>query len=299
MFALYAVINNIPGYVDHVYKLYENIANQVQTVDGWQSSIKNLTDSLGNVVGLPKEYEGVGSVIDALKHFKTATWNDFAATFSTIQNNVVSGDTTVSDTIKNIKNVNQFLGLNIANSPGFKLTPALLIPILAGLLQFVQAKQIQIKTKDNNQDNPAAAAMNSMNVVMPLMSAFFCITFPIGVGIYWIASSVFTILQQFFVNKYMDRIDVDELIAKSVAKQNKKSKYLASKGISMADLAKTQTKKIESTASEKEDSTEVIEKESNDNAEVVTSKTSKSSANGKSISEIANLLKSKNEKGDK
>lgn len=301
MFALYAVINNIPAYVDHVRQLYESIAIQVQTVTGWEGMLKTLADTI-NAAGMPKEYKNATDIIDVMKHFNSDTWAAFATSFSDIQKTVVSGEsTTVANTIANIKNVNSFLGLNIANAPGFKLTPALLVPILAGSLQYIQGKQIQVKTKDM-QDNPAAAAMNSMNVVMPLMSAFFCITFPIGVGIYWIATSVYTIIQQFFVNKYMDRIDVDDLIAKNVAKQSKRNAYLESKGISMSELAKKQTKYIESTATEKGKSADVSEKQGNEEEEVVVeenSKKSQPSTSGKSISEIANLLKNKNEKGDK
>lgn len=302
MFALYAVINNIPAYVDHVYNLYANIADQIQKTDNWQASLKTLAATISNARSMPSEYSSTRLIVDVLKHFNQDTWNAFATSFSSIQETVVSGKaTTVADTIKNIRNVNEFFGLNIADAPGFRLSPALLIPILSGLLQFIQAKQIQVKTQDNNQDNPAAAAMNSMNVVMPLMSAFFCITFPIGVGLYWIATSVFTIIQQFFVNKYMDRIDVDDLIAKNVAKKSKRNAYLESKGISMSDLAKKQTKYIESAATDKTKSSDVSEKQSNEEevVEEESNKKTQSSTSGKSISEIANLLKNKNEKGDK
>ena len=299
MFALYAVINNIPGYVDHVYKLYENIALQIQTTSGYETSLKTLADTIKNARSMPTNFTATKAIVDVLRHFTSDTWATFSTMFANIQNTVVSGDTTtVTDTIKNIQNINGFFGLNIGNSPGFRLTPALLIPILAGLLQFVQSKQIMVKSKDANKDNPASAAMNSMNVVMPLMSAFFCITFPIGVGIYWISTSVFTIIQQFFVNKYMDRIDLDDLIQKNVAKRSKRNAYLESKGLSMADLAKKQTKNIESTTTEKVIGTEKIEKQSiEEEAEVSTPV--QRSANPKSISEIANLLKYKNEKGDK
>ena len=58
-----------------------------------------------------------------------------------------------------------------------------------------------------DKDNPAASTMSSMNIIMPIMSGIFCIALPIGVGLYWIATSIFTIIQQFFINKYM-KIDV-------------------------------------------------------------------------------------------
>ena len=71
-------------------------------------------------------------------------------------------------------------------------------------------------------DNPAAGMMKSMNVTMPLMSVFFCFTFPAAIGIYWVASSTFQLLQQLVVNSYLNKVDMDELIRKNVEKANKK-----------------------------------------------------------------------------
>ncbi len=296
MFALYAVINNIPAYVSQVYDLYAGIATQVQTVGEYPTLIKTLADTLTNVK-VADDLSVTKNIVNVLKHFNDNTWEAFATSFSSIQSNIASDSLSVAQTIDKIGKVNTFFGFNIANQPGWKLTPALIIPLLAGGLQYIQGKQISVKNKDTNKDNPAANAMNSMNVVMPIMSAFFCITFPIGIGIYWIASSVFAIIQQYFVNKYMDRVDVNVLIEKNVAKQKKKNKYLESKGISMSDLAKKQTKYIENTASEKEKSTDVAEK--NEEEVVENTKRTSSSSNSKSISDIANLLKNKSEKGDK
>lgn len=299
MFALYAVIYNIPAYVNEVYQLYEGIAKNVLATPDYQAILTTLAETVKNTrLQIPAEIKDAKQVIDVLKYFTQDTWTAFAASFPDIQNSVASESLTVAQSIDKLAKINSFLGFNIANAPGWKLTPALIIPVLAGGLQYFQGKQISVKNKDMNQDNPAASAMNSMNVVMPIMSAFFCITFPIGVGIYWIASSVFAIIQQFFVNKYMDRIDVNDLIAKNVAKQKKKNAYLESKGISMSDLARTQTKNIENTASEKVSKTDSAEKTDEETAADNTKKTTASS-NSKSISEIANLLKNKNDKGDK
>ena len=71
-------------------------------------------------------------------------------------------------------------------------------------------------------DNPTAQSMQTMNNIMPLMSAFFCITMPIGLGIYWIASSVVQIIQQLAINAYMEKIDIDEMVKKNIEKVNKK-----------------------------------------------------------------------------
>jgi YidC/Oxa1 family membrane protein insertase len=299
MFALYAVIYNIPAYVNQVYHLYEGIANQVLVTSDYQTLLTTLAETVKNSrLKIPTDMTTARSVIDVLKYFTQDTWTAFATSFPDIQNSAANGSLTVAESINKLASINTFLGFNIANAPGMKLSPALIIPVLAGGLQYIQGKQISVKNKDMNQDNPAASAMNSMNVVMPIMSAFFCITFPIGVGIYWIASSAFAIVQQFFVNKYMDRVDVNDLIAKNVAKQKKKNAYMESKGISMSDLAKTQTKNIENTASEKVSKADPAEKNEEEPVVDIKKKTTNSS-NSKSISDIANLLNNKNDKGEK
>ena len=64
--------------------------------------------------------------------------------------------------------------------------------------------------------------MKSMNIYMPLMSVFFCFTFASGVGLYWVSSSVFMIIQQIIINAYLKKIDVDEMVKKNIEKANKK-----------------------------------------------------------------------------
>jgi YidC/Oxa1 family membrane protein insertase len=132
------------------------------------------------------------------------------------------------------------------------------------------------------------------------MSGFFCVTLPTGIGIYWIATSVYAIIQQFFVNKYMDKIDVDELIAKNVAKASKKRTFIKApeSSTSMQDLAKMQTKSIDSSVYDKAKVTESTDTSVGQEESANSSSEANASTGPKSISEIANLLKNK-EKGDK
>lgn len=295
MFALYYVINNVPAYVDSVKDLYATVASGIMAEPNYTTVLGELSKGIARISN-KNDFSTLNYVIDALAHFDTSRWEQLKTSFPDLANTITSSH-------QNIAKINGFLGFNIANSPGWKF-PGILIPILAMVLQFIQGKQMEVKNKGGNQD-PTANAMKSMNYVMPIMSGFFCVTFPIGIGIYWIASSAFAIIQQFFVNRYMDKIDVDELIAKNVAKasKNKKRSFTsaATTSASLQQLARTQTKSIESTVSEKA-RVSVNSESSNDREEVNTenNKNNKSSASAKSISEIANLLQNRNvDKGDK
>ena len=67
-----------------------------------------------------------------------------------------------------------------------------------------------------------AASMKTMNIVMPIMSVVICISLPAGVGLYWVASSVVGMVLRLCVNKYMDKLDMNEVMKKNLEKQNKK-----------------------------------------------------------------------------
>ena len=294
MFALYSVINNIPAYVSEVKQLYEVVATATQSITGYESILTTLAKGITRLTKTP-DLTSINGIIDVLDKFNSGKWESFITSFPSLQSSVLN-------TISDIQKVNGFLGLNITDAPGWTF-PGIIIPILAMVLQFIQGKQLQAKTPVNNKDNPTANAMASMTYVMPIMSGFFCVTFPIGIGLYWIATSVFAIIQQYFVNRYMDRVDIDELIQKNVAKASKRKSSIALGGASLQELAKKQTKSIESTISDKGKSTEKVEtKETQDEIEVIseTDQVAQLSNGPKSISEIANLLKNRNsEKGDK
>ena len=145
--------------------------------------------------------------------------------------------------------MNNFLGINLAEAPGFALTPALLIPILSGLSQWVSTKLMTanqpITNKSADEENTMASSMKMMNNMMPFMSAFFCITMPAGLGIYWVATSVVMIVQQIVLNFYFGRMDMEEMLMKNLEKANKKR---AKKGLppqSVSNIAKQTVKNLE------------------------------------------------------
>lgn len=283
MFALYQVINNIPAYVGSVKSLYEAVALPLSNITGFSDILKPMAESIKTIRSI--DLSTTDGIINVLTKFPKTQWDALSAAFPTMQS-------TISTSFEAIKNVNSFLGLNVAEVPGWKF-PGIIVPILAMALQFVQGKQIEVKNKDTNKDNPTASAMSSMNVVMPIMSGIFCVTLPTGIGLYWIATSVYAIIQQYFVNKYMDKIDVDQLIAKNVAKASKRHKFVEANGLSIQDLAKKQTKSIESTVSvPKENNVKSLE---SPEEETETVEETRPSGGKKSISEIANLLKNRNE----
>lgn len=124
-----------------------------------------------------------------------------------------------------------------------------LVPILAMVLQFINTKVIQSGTVNNQDDNPMGQSMKMMNYFMPVMSGFFCLSLNIGIGLYWIVGSLFRIFQAIFINRKIDKIDMDTLVEQNKEKAAKKSEKLKERNKQMEEYARTRTSSIKSASS--------------------------------------------------
>jgi membrane protein insertase Oxa1/YidC/SpoIIIJ len=57
------------------------------------------------------------------------------------------------------------------------------------------------KQQKTDQDSPAAKVGRSMIVIGPVLTVLILSTLPSAVGLYWLASSAFSIFQQLIINK--------------------------------------------------------------------------------------------------
>jgi len=93
------------------------------------------------------------------------------------------------------------------------------IPVLAGVSQLVlslmiapggevkddvpnqsKSKKVQVENKkEENTAQMAAMMQQQILFVMPVMTGFFALGFPSGLGLYWIITTVFSIIQQYFL----------------------------------------------------------------------------------------------------
>lgn len=103
-----------------------------------------------------------------------------------------------------------FLGLDLAANP-FDFVKAfqpswaciglILIPILAGGTQFIMSWY----TMKNQPSNGQAGSMKTMMYMMPLMSVYIAFIMPAALGIYWIAQTVFSMIQEVFMTKFFNK----------------------------------------------------------------------------------------------
>ena len=235
LMALYQVIYKIPAYVGSVKNILSAAVTNITAVNGYTDILQNfIKDNKMTRVQLIMDGSKAtsNSVTDFLYALSPSQWKSLAETsqFSGFSDKLNS-------TAKEISHVQDFLGLNIADQPLTYIKAAfvggsiilaivaILIPILAWATQMLNIKLMPQAAQQGNGESQQDAMMNSMktmNMVMPLMSAVFCFTFPVGLGIYWVASAAVRSVQQFVINKKMDKIDIQVLINENMKKMEKK-----------------------------------------------------------------------------
>ena len=266
LFALYRVIWNIPAYVTSVKNAFLPLAQKLMTMSGVEEFMAEMAKA--NSVTFKEMTEN--TLIDVMYKFKPDNWTALADKFPDIAK-------TVTDTQTHVDKMNYFLGLNIADAPmqifmraistGAILLAigAALIPILSALSQWLNTKLMTAMNPNSNantngQADTMANTMKTMNTVMPLMSAVFCLTLPVGMGIYWIAGAVVRGIQQFFINKKIDKLDLDEILKKNLEKANKKREKKGLPPQKISNTAKINTKNIEHEEISQEERDEKIKK---------------------------------------
>ena len=77
--------------------------------------------------------------------------------------------------------------------------PLFILPVLAGLVQLV-ASVMAMPATQVKSDDPAQRMTQSMAYTFPLITVVIGAQFPAGLTLYWIATTLFQIVQQYFVS---------------------------------------------------------------------------------------------------
>ena len=235
LLALYQVIYHIPGYISGVRNVFTGLASNIMSVKGFGDIIsKFITDNSISMYGITANTEFTKeTIIDFLYKLSPSQMELFAnlPEFSAHAN-------VFEQVAAKAEHINQFLVLNISDTPmaviksgwaqggvsgWIMIIAAVLIPVLAWFTQWMNYK-LMPQPQNNNNEAPSTmeASMKSMNTVMPVMSAVFCFSFPVGIGIYWVIGAVIRSIQQVVLNKKMDTMDMEEYIRKNQEKMKKK-----------------------------------------------------------------------------
>ena len=275
--ALYRVIYRVPQYIQSIGEIYSGLAEKI-------SGNEEMLNAIGNKVADTKN-----GIMNALYLLDTNKFQELGKTFPELKDSV-------TEVAKQMSHYNNFLGLNLANSPMTLIKAgvygAILIPILAGLFQWLTTRMMPTaNTGANNEENPMAASMKSMNMIMPIFSIVICFTMPGSMGLYWVVGGAIRCVQQFFINKHFEKIDVDDLIQMNLEKVNKKRAKQGLPPKTLTAAAKTNTKNV--------DRKEISQEERQEEIKKSTSYYNNASGNPGSIRAKANMVKQYNERNSK
>ena len=267
LFGLYPVVQNIPRYVDKVHDVYMPLVEKIQSVAGSQAIMEKIGEA-SPVLMSPGSYDysQATTLVEALYKFQDATWN-------TLIDKIPQVESLVNSTRDQIDNLNQFLGVNIGAHPWNLLMDALkdfsiigiilavIIPVLAGLTQFLSVKLSQAgSSMMDDKDNPMAGSMKTMTYTMPLISVVFGFTLPAGLGLYWVASAAVRCVQQLAINKYLSKKSVEDIIAENQKKMKKKIEKKGTSAQEINRMATTSTRNVGSSSKSKKSQAENDEK---------------------------------------
>ena len=242
LFGLYPVVQNIPEYVTKVRNVYEPLVEKIQAVAGYKDILTEVAGSSASLY----DFSTADGIMTALYKFQNSTWEALIDKMPGVEN-------TARETLREVGRLNNFLGIDIGSHPWELLKDALaagavvgvilavIIPILAGLTQFISVKLSQMNTTTSSQDsdNPMMNSMKTMTYTMPLISVVFGFTLPAGLGLYWVASAAVRSVQQLAVNKYLKSKSVEDMIEENRKKAQKKREK---KGTSAEEINKMATK---------------------------------------------------------
>lgn len=316
LFSLYRVIYAIPAYVTKIGNTFRVLADKIMSVDNAAflkesgiESISNTVSAYGKNITDTSE-KSINSIIDVLNKLSTTDMAALSEHYDlgslTYQGELIlSNDTTRGL----IDTYNNFLGLNIGNSPQHIISQAIdsgawllmigaiLIPVLSAVTQWINVKLMPQQNTDNQSEQAAsmASSMKVMNMFMPLVSAWFCFSLPSGMGLYWVAGSIVRSIQQVIVNKHIDKMDFEEIIKKNSAKSAKKMEKLKANQEKMNAYASMNTRNIQSRANVSSMTDEEREKTIKKASEYYNKGNSKPG----SMMAKANMVKMYNEKNNK
>ena len=245
-FALYQVIIKIPGYIGGIKDVFSDAVTQITSVSGYSDIITQfISDNAIRSYSWVNGQEGTpNQVIDFLYSLSPSQWDKLADI------DQFQGFADVLDkTAQTLQPMQNFLGLNIADNPWaliqagwsshqyLMIVAAVLVPVLAWATQMINMKLMPTASSNNSgngNQSQMEATMKSMNIFMPLFTAFICFTFPFGIGIYWIIGSLVRTVQQLIINRHLNHMDMDAFIQKNREKREKK---MAKKGITSQNIS--------------------------------------------------------------
>lgn len=194
IWALFQVLRNLPAYIGSVRDIYLGIISKISGISGISSVLMEINEGLKSL-GVPNfDPLSENHLIDLFSKFTTDQWNLLFEKMPQLS-------TLLSGSLAHINRINYMLGINLADNPNLA-SIGILIPVLNVAAQFLVSKLSMDKSAGGNDQ--AAQTNKTMMYTMPFVTGFFTISMPAGLGLYWLVGTLFQLVQQIVINKYLD-----------------------------------------------------------------------------------------------
>lgn len=206
LYALFFIFQNAYMYIDVVAQNYLDIADLILEIptalrmEAFAPYAQEFADANAKMATIKANGFDMGvsrDIVMLVNYLRVDDWTEILKTLG------ASGDALVP-LLATKNGIETFLTIPLVSKAGL-MFPGILVPLLAGITTFIQSKITMAMTPqpeaDPNNPNPAMAMTKSMTYAMPFMMGFICISMPAGLGLYWIISNIFGIIQTVILQK--------------------------------------------------------------------------------------------------
>lgn len=243
LIALFNVLRQPAHYIAKLGVAYQGIADVVvQKVANYQTLLAPYVESVYVNSRVRYDLADSSQLPNFLSHLTSIQWSEFLGQVGTDVAPIIQ------TALETKQNYETFLGVNVVDTPALLMSNgmwlAILVPIIAGASTFIFSKITMAANAPQQaaagQSNPTDSMMKTMNIVMPVMTAFMSYSMPIGLALYWISGNVIMMGQQWIVNKMLQKQDLkmEEQLKREREEELKNKKIVKKKVIKKVPVQK-------------------------------------------------------------
>lgn len=192
-FALSYMMNHAYLYISKLGEIYEGLALTITKIPNWEQTFAAIAAPKVVNKNIVLDFNRVSDMQKVINKFSDTDWTTM------LLNAPINVVNEVETELQQLSNIQGFFGIDLTVAAGL-LWPGILIPILAVVTSMLSAYVMQRITPPQNEQ--AKSQQKMMLIMMPLFMGFTTINLSAGVGLYWITSSTFQIIQQILINKH-------------------------------------------------------------------------------------------------